>query len=187
MRTLQDAIRRLAKDDTVAGITIGRVTAVDADARTVDVQPLDGEAPLLGLNLQANQTGTVGLVQFPRIDSCVIVGTFTNYGGAGAVLLCEDVERIEAAVGNYTLEITDEGITLNDGNLGGLVKIQELQQNLNTIKMYCEQLSNAVQTGLTAVGVGTAANGGTGASAFQAAMSGQSITFQDMENQSVKQ
>ena len=37
------------------GFTVGTVTAVDKEARTVDVQPLNEDAPLLGVNLQANQ------------------------------------------------------------------------------------------------------------------------------------
>lgn len=185
MSILQDTIRKLAKDDTVAGITIGRVTAVDKDARTVDVQPLDGEAPLLGLNLQANQKGTVGLVQIPKIDSCVIVGTFTNYGGAGAVLLCDDVERIEATVGNYSLEITDEGISLNGGNLGGLVKVTELTQRLNAI----ERDLNALKTAFSSWAP-VAQDGGAALKAATGSWYSQTLAVtqqNDIENQDIKQ
>lgn len=187
MSNLRNIIRQLAGNPaSTARLMVCEVKAVDQEARTVDVEPLDEGAPLLGVNLQANQGNQVGLLQVPRVGSYVVVATLSGYE-AGVVVLMEDVERVEAVVGDYSLELSDEGITLNGGRLGGLVKIQELQQNLNTLKTYCEGLSNAVKTGLTAVGVGTAANGGTGASTFQTAMSGQAIVFKDMENQYAKQ
>ena len=68
-------IRQLAtQGGNGTGFTVGTVTAVDKEARTVDVQPLNEDAPLLGVNLQANQGSTVGVVQIPRKDSFVMVG-----------------------------------------------------------------------------------------------------------------
>ena len=68
-------IRQLAGDSGKGmGFAVGTVTAVDKTARTVDVQPLNEDAPLLGVNLQANQESAVGVVQIPRKDSFVMVG-----------------------------------------------------------------------------------------------------------------
>lgn len=164
------------------------VDAVDKDARTVDCTPLDEGAPLLGVNLQANQESKFGVVVYPRVGSYVVVG-FVADGSAGIVLMTDDVESIEMVVkdDNTSLKITEDGIVLNGGKLGGLVKIQEIKDNLDTLKQYCEALTTATSAGIAAVGAAMSANGATGAKAFDTAMSSQSIVFKDMENEKVKQ
>jgi len=78
-----------------------------------------------------------------------------------------------------------DSITINGGTLGGLVKIQELVNNLQAIKSYVETMKTAVSAGLMAIGVGSAANGTTGKTAFDSAMAGTSITLKDMEDKSI--
>ena len=186
MSNLRTLIRSLAKDTTGAAVMVCQVTAVDSDRRTVDVQPLDEGAPMLGVGLQANQESTNGLVAIPREGSYVVVAKFSGYE-AGVVVLMDDIESVEVIIGDYSIKMDDQGIVLNGGDLGGLVKLTELNNNLNAIKTYVEALSNAVKIGLTSVGAGTAASGTNGAAAFEGTMNGRTITFQNMENQDVKQ
>ena len=181
------------------------VDAVDKDARTVDCTPLDESAPLLGVNLQANQGSQFGVVVFPRIGSYIVVG-FVADGSAGVVLMTDDIESIEVVVSddssrmiideygaridvgdNTSVEVTKDGVVLNDGCLGGMVKLQELKSNLDQLKSYVETMKSAISTGLNAVGASTAASGAAGAAAFDGAMSAALISFQDMENKKVKQ
>lgn len=110
------------------------VDAVDKEARTVDCTPLDEGAPLLGVNLQANQESKFGVVVYPRVGSYVVVG-FVADGSAGVVLLTDDIESIEVVVkdDNTSLKITEDGIVLNGGELGGLVKVEELTSKLNEL------------------------------------------------------
>ncbi|MCD8266402.1 MAG: hypothetical protein LUC33_04525 [Prevotellaceae bacterium] len=93
------------------------VDSVDRDARTVDCTPIDGSAPLLGVNLQANQGSDFGIVAFPRKDSYVVVG-FMSYGEAGAVLLTDDIESIEVTVSKDTARLTidEDGIEVKVGD-----------------------------------------------------------------------
>lgn len=164
------------------------VDAVDKDARTVDCTPLDEGAPLLGVNLQANQESRFGVVIFPRVGSYVVVG-FVADGSAGIVLMTDDVESIEMVVkdDNTSLKITEDGIVLNGGSLRGLVKIAELEDNLNQLKDYVDTLKSATSLGIKAVGNSTSASGEAGALAFDAAMTSANIRFKDMENKKVKQ
>ena len=181
------------------------VDAVDKDARTVDCTPLDESAPLLGVNLQANQGSQFGVVVFPRIGSYIVVG-FVADGSAGVVLMTDDIESIEVVVSddssrmiideygaridvgdNTSVEVTKDGVVLNDGCLGGMVKLQELKSNLDQLKSYVETMKSAISTGLNAVGASTAASGAAGAAAFDGAMAAALISFQDMENKKVKQ
>lgn len=110
------------------------VDAVDKDARTVDCTPIDEGAPLLGVNLQANQESKFGVVVYPRVGSYVVVG-FVVDGSAGVVLMTDDVESIEMVVkdDNTSLKITEDGIVMNGGDLGGLVKVEELTSKLNEL------------------------------------------------------
>ncbi|MBQ7684952.1 MAG: hypothetical protein IJT48_10730 [Bacteroidaceae bacterium] len=185
MSNLRNIIRHLASDPaSAAGLMVCEVKAVDTEARTVDVEPLDEGAPLLGVNLQANQDSTVGVVQIPRVGSSVVVAKFTGYD-AGVVVLMEDIERMEIVVGNYSLEITDEGITLNGGSLGGLVKVAELTQRLNAI----EQDLNALKTVFSGW-TPAPQDGGAALKTAAATWFAQTLTETqqtDIENQYVKQ
>ena len=185
MSNLRNIIRQLASDPaSAAGLMVCEVKAVDTEARTVDVEPLDEGAPLLGVNLQANQDSTVGVVQIPRVGSSVVVAKFTGYD-AGVVVLMEDIERMEIVVGNYSLEITDEGITLNGGSLGGLVKVAELTQRLNAI----EQDLNALKTVFSGW-TPAPQDGGAALKTAAATWFAQTLTETqqtDIENQYVKQ
>ena len=205
MSNIRDLIRELAKGDIEVCSLICTVDAVDKEARTVDCTPIDEGAPLLGVNLQANQNGKVGVVSYPRAGSYVVVG-FVADGSAGVVLLTDDIESVEITtaedksravmdddgvrinVGDKTsAELTADGIVLNGGSLGGLVILEKIKDNLDQVKRYAETLKSAVSSGLKAVGAGTAANGTTGATAFDSAMGSASINFEDMENEKVKQ
>lgn len=117
------------------------VDVVDAKTRTIDCTPLDESAPLLGVNLNAGQESAVGITLFPRVGSYVLVGLLSE-GNAGAVLLTDDVERIEVVIGQggMQLVIDEQGVVLNGGKLGGAVKVETLTERLNTIERDLNQL-----------------------------------------------
>ncbi len=222
MNNIADIIRKLAQGGSQTVSLVCTVDSVDKDARTVDCTPLDEGAPLLGVNLQANQESTVGVVVYPRVGSFVVVG-FVAEGSAGVVLLTDDIESVEVVISdetttavldedgvrinvgdkvsadmsadsvickvgdNTSAELTNDGIVLNGGSLRGLVKIDELEDNLDQLKKYVETMKKAISTGIKAVGVSTAASGPTGATAFDGAMASAMINFKNMENEKVKQ
>lgn len=205
MNNIAEAIRKMAQGGRQTVSLICTVDAVDKDTRTVDCTPIDEGAPLLGVNLQANQESKFGVVVYPRVGSYVVVG-FVADGSAGIVLMTDDIESLEIVVSDKTsrvvideekvridvgeetaAELTPYGIVLNGGGLRGLVKIAELEDNLNQLKSYVEALKSATSAGIKAVGVSTAANGPAGATVFDGAMSSATIDFKDMENEKVKQ
>lgn len=204
MDNIREVIRQLARSGPMASL-VCVVDAVDRQARTVDCTPLDESAPLLGVNMQANQGSRWGMVAYPRVGSYVVVG-FVAEGQAGVVLLTDDIESIEAdtdtdtsrammddsgitlSVGtDTTLCLTPDGITLNGGTLGGLAVCSKIRSNLEMLQRYVETLRSAIGSGLNAVGAGTAANGATGAGVFDSAMAGApALNFEDMDNSKVK-
>ena len=179
------------------------VDAVDKDARTVDCTPLDEGAPLLGVNLQANQESKVGVVSFPRVGSFVVVG-FVADGSAGVVLLTDDVESVEVVISDdtarvtmdedgvrvevgddTTAELTKDGIVFNGGDLGGLVKIEDLTKQINAIEKDINALKNVFT-----VWKPLPQDGGAALQTAAGTWAGQKLTLTkrgDYENEKVKQ
>lgn len=161
MNNIAESIRRMAQGGMQTVSLICTVDAVDKEARTVDCTPLDESAPMLGVNLQANQESKFGIVVYPRVGSYVVVGFIAN-GSAGVVLATDDIESIEIVVSDKTsrvlideervridvdqetsAELTKDGVVLNGGSLGGLVKVEELTNRLNTIENDINSLKQA--------------------------------------------
>lgn len=123
------------------------VDAVDVEARTVDCTPIDESAPLVGVNLQASQDSSVGVVLFPAVGSYVIVAFITP--AVAAVVLCDkidkaqlsigkaqitvDAEVVDTSLGDTSFRITSEGVQFNGGKLGGLLKIEQLTEKFNEL------------------------------------------------------
>lgn len=151
MNNIAESIRRMAQGGRETVSLICTVDAVDKETRTVDCTPLDESAPMLGVNLQANQESKFGIVVYPRVGSYVVVG-FVADGSAGIVLMTDDIESIEIVVSDKTsrvvideervridvdqetsAELTKDGVVFNGGSLGGLVKVEELTNKLNEL------------------------------------------------------
>lgn len=103
----------------------------------------------------------------------------------GRTTLVADAEGAEVSVGDTRVRVSDGRIQFDEGDNGGLVKIDELRRTLESLRNYCETLKAAVSAGIGAVGVGASANGGTGAAAFEEAMAAATIRIEDMENEKV--
>lgn len=181
-------IRQIAAQGTGGmGFTVGTVTAVDKTARTVDVQPLNEDAPLLGVNLQANQGSMVGVVQIPREGSYVMVGYVAD-GAAGMVVLCDDIEEAQVVIKDTdtaSIVATEDGITMNGGGLGGMVKVEAITTRLNLIEKDINELKQAL-TNWTPV----PQDGGAALKSGVTDWAGQQLTESkrgDYENEKVKQ
>ncbi|MCM1311132.1 MAG: hypothetical protein NC301_08965, partial [Bacteroides sp.] len=116
MADIKNLIRQLAQPD---GETVALVCTVDEvykDTRTIDCTPINEGAPLLGVNLQANQEADYGLCVFPEKGSYVIVG-FVADGAAGVVLTTEKIEAAEVVIGDNSAIIDADGIRLKTANM----------------------------------------------------------------------
>lgn len=203
MSNIASAIRQLAKNNGETACLVCTVDSVDTDARTIDCTPLNEGAPLLGVNLQANQNSTWGLVAFPRVGSFVVVG-FTAEGSAGVVLLTDDIESLQLVISDSTTQITAdenglsvnvgdnisaaisaENIVFNGGSLGGLVKIEDLTERLNIIEDDINTLKAAFSSWTP-----VAQDGGAALKTSAATWAGSSLDLtarEDYENELVQQ
>lgn len=202
MNNIREAIRQLARGGRETVSLVCTVDAVDKTARTVDCTPLDESAPLLGVNLQANQGSTFGVISFPRVGSFVVVG-FVADGSAGVVLLTDDVESVEVVISDDTaritadedgvrvrmgddtsMELTGEGVVLNGGNFGGMVKVEPLTSRINDIENDINELKNIFASWVT-----VPQDGGAALKAASATWAGSLLTPTqrgDYENEKVK-
>lgn len=202
MSNIKETIRQLAQGGRQSVSLVCTVDAVDKTARTVDCTPLDESAPLLGVNLQANQGSAFGVVTFPKVGSFVVVG-FVADGAAGVVLLTDEVESVEVVIsddtarisadqdgvrvlmgGDTSAELTKEGITLNGGGFGGTVKVEELTEHINAIENDINELKN-----IFSAWVAVPQDGGAALSALTANWAGNTLTLTrrgDYENEKVK-
>lgn len=203
MNNIAESIRRMAQGCRQTVSLICTVDAVDKEARTVDCTPLDESAPMLGVNLQANQESKFGIVVYPRVGSYVVVG-FVADGSAGVVLATDDIESIEIVVSDKTsrvvideervridvdqetsAELTKDGVVFNGGSLGGLVKVEDLTECLNRIEKDINTLK-----GVFASWFVTAQDGGAALKSAASDWASQTLTLTkrgDYENEKVKQ
>ena len=171
-----------------AALLVCQVTAVDVKERSINCNPLDESAPLLGVSLQSGQEGEVGITIFPRVGSYVLVGLLAD-GNAGAVLLTDDIERLELAIKNggksLTLTATEDGFVIDEGKHGGLVKVAPLTERLNALERDLNALRN-IFTAWTPVPT----DGGTALKTALNAWAAQPLPLTDrteLENERIKQ
>lgn len=148
MANIRDCIRNMAKPDCETIPLVCTVDKVDKDARTIDCTPINEGAPLLSVNLQANQGSDFGICVFPEVGAFVVVGFLAD--GAAPLMLCTDkIERAEVVIGDSSAIMDADGIRLktekmsanfnrsdiifNGGSLNGLVIIQDLTDKLNNL------------------------------------------------------
>lgn len=111
-RRLADNIKRL--NPTSMWLTQGEVVAVEDLTCTVKI----GDAQIEGVRIRASLTGRDRqILTVPKIGSCVTLGCLTADLNNLVVLQVDEVEKI----------------IVNGGELGGLIKIQELTEKINAL------------------------------------------------------
>lgn len=203
MDNIKDTIRKLAQQDGETVALVCTVDAVDKKARTIDCTPVNEGAPLLGVNLQANQGSDFGLVIYPEKGAFVVVG-FMADGAAGLMLATDKIESAEMVIGETAAAIDAEGIRIktakmsadinkediifNGGELDGLVIIQKLTDKLNELKDTVNSLINAYNnhTHITTATVGTGP-AGTISPTTSKAQTAKPFKKSDYENTKIKQ
>lgn len=129
MSKLSEVLGQLIKTQEEDYPIIGVVTSVDEGERTCEVEPANGDADILGVNLQANIEFDNGVVKIPAIESEVIVSFLTKE--SGYVSLFTELSKIIVDIGGQTLELTESGWVFNAGSNGGLININELKTQID--------------------------------------------------------
>lgn len=171
MSTLKEAIRKLSKDPMLPPqVVVGRVRSVDWSNKTCEVEVEDGYDRLNVRLLATEGNSPNAHVMKPKLHSEVLVEMVEDNPAMTRVCAYTEVDEM----------------WLRGDAFGGLVKLAEVQHNLDELKAYVEAMNTAVSAGINAVGESTSASGSAGSAAYDLAMAPQSINFQDMENPNVK-
>lgn len=177
------------------------VDAVDEAKRTCTVTTVSSQGAITIENVQLMASVDDGLLYVPVIDSTVIVAYSTF--NKPFIALFSGLSKLVIVGGenNAGIEITDNGIlieiadtklnladgktTLNDGALGGLVKVVQLTQKLNALESAVNQLKQIFSTW-----VPVPQDGGAALKTAAATWAGQQLTQTqraDIENDKIVQ
>lgn len=150
----------------------GEVTEVNENNKTCTVLPVNGDPEFHNVRLTpAINDDATGVIMIPKKGSSVVCGKLTK--NVAFVMVFGDLDKVL---------LRDMEIELNGSDNGGVVIIDKLKNNLDSLKDYCSALKTATATALVAL---DSLIPGTSA-AFNATMAAQIILFEDMENKKVK-
>lgn len=112
---IRSSIRQLALSGTEMYLLVCTVDEVDEEARTIDCTPIDEGAPLVGVNLQADQNGAVGLVRFPEKGTDVVVGFLSP--NVAVVLLAAQYTKAVLTIGETEVVVQDKSVSIVNGKV----------------------------------------------------------------------
>ena len=185
---IKTAIQNLAKSSDEIYCKICKIDAVDDSARTIDCTPIDGSAQILGVNLQANQDATTGIVCLPKKDSHAVVA-FIDKAHAVA-LLFEEIESIRIDCGDTSIEIDNEkNITLNEGSHTAVFG-DTLKQELDKMSARIDGIINVMKALPPVIAATASAMGADGGEALTTTMTPLDTllkeNFSQIENDKIK-
>ncbi|MCA6489093.1 MAG: hypothetical protein IM569_13555 [Chitinophagaceae bacterium] len=170
-RQIIEAVQRMTKTQLSDNVKIlsATVDSVSESKRTCVVTSVSSQGSVTIENVQLMASIDDGILLVPSIDSTVIIAysTFNQpfialFSGIEKVLLVAgennasiqvDTEGLLLEIAQTKVLISDGEIKLNDGAMGGLVKVIQLTQKLNNLENKVNQLITAynshVHTGVT--------------------------------------
>lgn len=110
MTELKQALRRITANHDEVYSLVCKVIEVDEGKRVVSVEPLNGDAVLYDIRLQAEESASVGIVAIPTKGSWVLVNFLSKE--TGYVAKCSQVDKIIWTVEGQELEFTKSGMKL---------------------------------------------------------------------------
>ena len=162
-------------------VTVGKVSNIDEDKRICDIT-IDDDLTLNNCRLNAIiDSYSNKLLIVPKDNSMV---AFIAIGGKltePLVIAYSEIEKILLTIGESDILIEDGKIEMNGGNLGGLIKLQQLESNLNKLKKYVEDLATMASTAMAPM---AALDGGASVTTFNTnwGATNAAFSFEDMED-----
>ena len=142
---LKNAIRQIADKKEQVYSIVGTVTAVDKSARTCEVEPVNGDATLFDVRLQADEDGADGVVIFPKIGSNVIVTFFDHSTGYTAAM--SSVESIELVFNQLKIKMNTDGIRVEKNGVDLLGIMETIIDNSEKCYDFLIKLKVVTPTG----------------------------------------
>jgi hypothetical protein len=145
LRTLADRPYEIVSGKVVAG-------SVDEGAGTVTILPTDAEEPIEGVLLKAITTMGNGVLQLPKDNSDVIIGSVDG-PGEWVVLKISDPEQVVITIDTMECRITADEVMV--AHSGIVFRIGDGVFKMSTPSESLYALLNDLITALTSLTVGT--------------------------------
>jgi hypothetical protein len=131
---IQNAIKQLAAPNVKPSHSIitGTVKSINKAEKTCTVEPHNGDAEFVGVKLQANPNNTKGLCVFPTVGSDAML-LVEDDDFSAAIVLCSDIEAIEAVIKNHTLTFDAKGVKLTTPTANLTTEINNIIAQLDGI------------------------------------------------------
>lgn len=134
MSELITAIQQMAgtHDKSDANIVVCTVDSVNEAERTCNVTSVNTKSELSFTDVELMAGVNDGFLLVPTVGSQVIVSysTITD----PYVSMFSELDKVVVIVGDYSIELTADGMSLNGDEFGGLIKIQELVDKINRLE-----------------------------------------------------
>lgn len=129
---LRSTIRELIRQQVTVSVSLGVVREVYDTVCTVEL--LDDTHLLQGVSMMTMDFEQTGLKLVPAVGSVVGVGVPSEGVTSAFLLAFSELDGVKLQVGESRLEVSKDGFVFNGGELGGLVKVKELESQLNALK-----------------------------------------------------
>lgn len=182
----EDNFQRLIEAITRKGqapllVTVGKVSNIDENKRICDIA-IDDDLTLNNCRLNAIVDSYDNrLLVVPKENSMV---AFIAIGGKltePLVIAYSEIDKVLLTIGESDILIEDGKIEMNGGDLGGLIKLQQLESNLDKLKKYVEDLATMASTAMAPM---AALDGGASVTTFNTNWGAMqaAFSFDDMED-----
>lgn len=178
LRLLESVFR---KQQASLLVTIGKVSNIDESKRICDIS-IDEDLTLSNCRLNAIiDSYNNRLLVVPKDNSMV---AFIAVGGKltePLIIAYSEIDKLLLTIGESDILIEDGRIEMNGGNLGGLIKLQQLESNLDKLKKYVEDLATMASTAMAPM---AALDGGASIATFNTNWGAMkaAFSFDDMED-----
>lgn len=108
------------------------VLSVDKPARTCACRSIDGARDFEFPNVRLMADVDDGFLLVPEIGSTVFV-TYSRRNDP-IIVLFSAIKEVLLISGDTSFSLTADGIVLNDGSFGGLIKIEKLVEKINNLE-----------------------------------------------------
>ena len=182
----EDNFQRLIEAITRKGqapllVTVGKVSNIDENKRICDIA-IDDDLTLNNCRLNAIVDSYDNrLLVVPKDNSMV---AFIAIGGKltePLVIAYSEIDKVLLTIGESDILIEDGKIEMNGGDLGGLIKLQQLESNLDKLKKYVEDLATMASSAMAPM---AALDGGASVTTFNTNWGAMqaAFSFDDMED-----
>lgn len=121
------------------------------------------------------------LAVYPKVGSTAVISYVNGDSSTPYIVACTEVDRVAIKIGEATINVSEDTITFNGGDNGGMVLVNELTDKLNQLR----QQIDAIQTAIANHTHATPAGKTTGTVYTRVNVS--SFDASDYENDKIKQ